>query len=139
MSVIEWLWEAKKTHPTGSVKVRENKPNEPINFLILILGQICFWVCVYYIFEFSKQDLQAVKIKYVIVGLGFFLVYLLIGYIFDAKPRYDNIGLLGGMIDHPFRYSDDFNRTLIFLKVIYYPAYLMVQSFFEIVKCFKSI
>lgn len=38
----------------------------------------------------------------------------------DQEPDYNNIGWLGGLIDHPFRFSNDINRNLIFIKSFYY-------------------
>ena len=40
----------------------------------------------------------------------------------------DNIGWLGGLMDHPFRYSDDINRGLLGLKLILMPGRLIAES-----------
>jgi hypothetical protein len=41
------------------------------------------------------------------------------------RPDYSNVGLLHGLIDHPFRYSDDYNRFLAFLILFFLPGRLI--------------
>ena len=49
-------------------------------------------------------------------------IYCLISYKVIPQSDTSNIGLLGGLIDHPFRYSDDINRFLILLSILLYPG-----------------
>jgi len=37
------------------------------------------------------------------------------------QPDYSNTGLFG-FIDHPFRWSDDANRFLVFVRVLLFPG-----------------
>ena len=39
------------------------------------------------------------------------LIYLVVSYNVDADPRMDKPGLLGGLIDHPFKYTDQLSLS----------------------------
>ena len=62
------------------------------------------------------------------------LIYLLIAYNVDPKPRMDKLGLLGGLVDHPFKYTDDINRTMLFLKVILFPGKIIGTPIVDLIK-----
>jgi hypothetical protein len=49
-------------------------------------------------------------------------VYLLLGYFVRPRPDYDNMGWLGGVLNNPFRYSDDINQTLWVLRMLLWPG-----------------
>ena len=103
--------------------------------------------------EGKKQSNGIVLIKFffslVVVGIGYLLIftklcplsmanffktnllvciYLAIALLIQPKPDYSNIGLLGGIFDHPFRYSDDINRFLLFVVILLYPGKFIVKS-----------
>jgi hypothetical protein len=140
MSLFEWLFEAKNPHPVGEIKQRETpEPKDPIDWIFLIIGQSGFWACFYFIIESNRRGLGDKRIEWFIIVFGLFLCYLLLSYLLDIEPDYDNVGLLGGIIDHPFRYTDDANRFLIFLKIIFFPGFIMAQSMVELWKCCKRL
>ncbi len=139
MGLLEWFSESNNPHRIGEIKSREaSKKEDPINWLALMFGQAFFWTCFYFILKFSHETNGSIDVKWLLIVAGFFISYLLIGYFFDVQPDYDNVGLLGGVFDHPFRYTDDFNRFLIFLKVIFFPAYIMSKSWVELWRCWKQ-
>ena len=132
MGLIGWLFERNNPHPIGKINDRQKpKKGEPINWWLLIIGQIFFWGIVHIA---SKTSFFEGGIDWILIKSGFFILYLLIGYHLDIQPDYDNIGWLGGIFDHPFRYSDDINRHLIFFKIILSPGYIMAGSFVELKK-----
>jgi hypothetical protein len=49
-------------------------------------------------------------------------VYLLLGYFVRPRPDYENMGWLGGILDNPFRYSDDINQMLWVLRLVLWPG-----------------
>ncbi|WP_266213722.1 hypothetical protein [Paraliomyxa miuraensis] len=63
---------------------------------------------------------------------GILLAYLLVAYFIRPRPDFDNIGWLGGLIDNPFRYSDDINRFLMFLMVVLLPGRFVSDSLVEL-------
>lgn len=66
------------------------------------------------------------------------MLFFYISYYIVPKPDYSNVGWFGGLVDNPFRYSDDLNRILILFMVILYPgrflAQTMIQAFYLIRK-----
>ncbi len=48
-----------------------------------------------------------------------------------------NVGLLGGLIDNPFRYTDDLNRMLIVLFILMYPGRVISTTFIQTIVLFK--
>ena len=62
------------------------------------------------------------------------LAYLAIAYNVNANPRMDRLGLLGGLVDHPFRYTDDINRTMLFLKVVLFPGKIVATFVMDLLK-----
>jgi hypothetical protein len=65
-----------------------------------------------------------------VLGAGLFFtgLYLLAAYLIHPKPDTSNVGWLGGFIDHPFRYSDDINRALVFLLILLWPGRLVANG-----------
>jgi len=59
------------------------------------------------------------------------LIYLAIAYHVHPQPDMENIGWLGGLLDHPFRYSDDINRFLVFLVILLWPGRFIAESFVD--------
>lgn len=60
--------------------------------------------------------------------LVLFFAYLVLAYRVRVQPDYSNVGLMGGFIDHPFRWSDDINRQLAFLRIVLMPGRFAVGS-----------
>lgn len=44
---------------------------------------------------------------------------------------------LGGLIDHPFRYSDDINRLLIFLSLLLLPGRMVAMGLIDFARAFR--
>lgn len=62
------------------------------------------------------------------------LAYIVAGTFLQPQPDYSNIGWLGGLIDHPFRLSDDVNRFLVFLRVVLWPGGLIGSGFVDLIR-----
>lgn len=54
--------------------------------------------------------------------LALLSLYLMVAFFVRPRPDRSNLGLGGGLIDHPFRWSDDKNRALLFLQAILLPG-----------------
>jgi hypothetical protein len=57
-------------------------------------------------------------------GVGY-VVYLLAGWFVRPKPDTSNLGWFGGLMNDPFRWSDDWNRFLVGLTLMLLPGYLL--------------
>jgi len=132
MSLFEWLGEGYNPGPVGTVDVggrrRGNRPR--IGVLIcfslsaLVLGAWTYVVLS--VWEIQSLDALAG----ILLGT---IIYLFLGYTVHPKPDTSNIGWAGGLFDHPFRYSDDINRFLIFLIVVLYPGRFISESLVDMI------
>lgn len=119
MGLFEIFGESKNPGNVGGIEKNKDIDYDQSIWLIIINSVISIGILVgVYVLIFS-DGLD-------IVGLFFYLgamfIYCAVGYLIIPKPDYENIGWLGGLMDHPFRYSDDLNRFLIFLSAILYPG-----------------
>lgn len=127
MRLFEWLGEWHKPGPVGRIRFRRNQNEDgapPRLWIILatIVGQGLFWMLTYLIFQQSSWQ--------IIIGvlLGLF-IYIILSFFIEPAPRYDNLGWFGGLVNHPFRVSDNINRFLLIFDVILTPGKLISYSF----------
>jgi hypothetical protein len=132
MGLFEWFIEKDNPNPTGDFKDREPpRQDDPINWAALLIGQALFWFIIYFVV--SKHWNDAFGAHYIGVFSLSFFAYIVLGYKIDVEPNYKNMGWLG-IFDNPFRYTDDINRMMFFVKAILYPGYLMGESFVQLWK-----
>ncbi|HEU4533420.1 MAG TPA: hypothetical protein VFS00_04855 [Polyangiaceae bacterium] len=58
----------------------------------------------------------------VALGLVSAVAYGTFSFLVRFRPNHDNLGAGGGLFDHPFRFSDDVNRGLLALAVVFAPG-----------------
>ena len=131
MSLLEWLLEPANPGPVGTVKVNTSDPDDDVDppkkwliWVAIAAGLILAGICIYGVF-YNAAD---VGTETVLLKLGCLMVYMLISHFVNAVPDYTNVGWLGGLIDHPFRISDDYNRLLLFTQALLLPGKLMAYS-----------
>jgi hypothetical protein len=136
MDLFEWLFERGNYHKVGDLKmaneVDENQPSRFSFWTVLIIGQTAFWYIVYWVTHEDHIENKTIWF----IGLG---LYLFTALIMRPEPNYSNMGWLSGIIDNPFRITDDFNRMLFFLMVILYPGRIITQSFVYLTQFIASI
>jgi hypothetical protein len=119
MSIFEYLFERKNPGNVGSIEKNE-LPIKKVSTPILLLKLFISIIMVYGLFYVTvRQNFNFINMMIFIIIL---FSYCLASYKFIPKPDTSNVGLLGGMIDHPFRYSDDLNRILIVFLILMYPG-----------------
>lgn len=132
MSLFEWLGESFHPGPVGTIDTNkqplfENRPKKRWAIFFMLVGLALFVYCLWFIAQSgSKLSL-----------LLFFLIYLCIAYLVTPKPDTRNVGWFGGLIDHPFRISDDLNRFMLFFYLLLLPGKLMLfglQTFYRLIK-----
>ncbi len=135
MGLFEWLFERHNPGPVGTFERNEKAPKPPKGSIVLLRLIICAGV-IGLLFNMIIGHQSTVKDVMVFIGVIF--LYCVISYYIVPKPDYSNVGWFGGLVDNPFRYSDDLNRILILFMVILYPgrflAQTMVQAFYLIRK-----
>ncbi|MGZ3853171.1 MAG: hypothetical protein ACXVBX_10310, partial [Flavisolibacter sp.] len=55
-----------------------------------------------------------------------FIFYLLLAYFLTPRPDTSNVGFAGGLVNDPFRISDDANRLAVFFYLFLLPGKLIV-------------
>ena len=70
----------------------------------------------------------------VALGILILAAYCALSYSVDPQPDYDDVGLMGGLIDHPFRWSDNYNRMLIGLTVLLAPGRFLTRSIWDLIR-----
>jgi hypothetical protein len=131
MSLIEWLFESANPGPVGKLEVNQEDPDDrgkrPKKWLIYsatLIGLLLAGIGFYWVFHNRSHDGAGP----VIVRLCCFAAYVVTSHFFNSTPESTNMGWAGGLIDNPFRISDDFNRLLLLLQVLLLPGKLIAFS-----------
>lgn len=127
MSLFEWIGESMNPGEIGEVSCGgEDRQRPPVGAIVVcfIISSVLLGIWFWLMFGVTGIATWSATMG-VLVGT---LTYLVMGYFITINPAYDNIGWFGGLFDHPFRYSDDINRTLLFFKVLLWPGRFIATS-----------
>jgi hypothetical protein len=107
MSLFEWLGESIDPGSVGEVRFgRGGRPGRA-NWVIIVR----FVIAAVIVRAYFRATLEMIDVSWAEGGvlLGFAAVYLPLAYFIRPEPDLSNLGWFGGLIDNPFRYSDDIN------------------------------
>ena len=127
MSMFEWLGESYNPGSVGRVDVggRTRGNRSRIDVLVCFgLTVLFLGFLIYFVLGISEVRSAAGLVGSVLVTV----IYLFLGYTVHPTPDTSNVGWLGGLCDHPFRYSDDINRFLIFFTILLWPGRFFSES-----------
>ena len=99
-------------------------------YLKFIVAMIMICGIIYCLQSF-RLDLTMISIS--IIGSYFFIAYFV-----HPTPDTSNLGWLGCLIDNPFRFSDDMNRFLLFLKILLWPGLFILSSAIDFLRLFAN-
>ena len=132
MSLMEWFGESIDPGDIGSMEMGSRDRHGRSRISVIFCSTIALTLLGLWIyFLYFQLELGSAKAHWIAAGIT--IGYLLIAYFVHPQPDLDNIGWFGGLFDHPFRYSDDFNRTLIFLLIILYPGRFISESIVDLI------
>ncbi len=94
----------------------------PIRFTISLIIITIFEYLLVFQTDYYSDFIYILKVN------SFLVVYLLIAYIIRIKPDYDNLGWIPFLINNPFRFSDNINRFLVILNVLFMPGKYISKS-----------
>lgn len=138
MSFFEWLFERHNPGPTGTIEqhTKRSTGQPPAQVILFIILALVVLAIPFYLagFPFNFQQ-NAGLYAGILVGE---IIYLLLSYFINAQPDTSNIGWMGGLIDNPFRISDDINRLLIFLKIILWPDRFISVAILNFINLLKK-
>ncbi|WP_188928034.1 hypothetical protein [Dyadobacter endophyticus] len=131
MSLLEWLFESFNPGPVGKIEVHQQDPDDNgrppkkwLIYVVTLIGLFFAGLCFYLIFHNRPHD----DVGTIIVRLCYFSIYVMASHFFDATPEPTNMGWVSGLIDNPFRISEDYNRLLLFFQVVLLPGKLIAFS-----------
>ncbi len=138
ISLFEWFGEAYNPGPVGSVRFgRQNASTRTrgavsLCFLASVLGVglIFGWII-------AGSPPEAV-LGNALAALLVVLLYCIAGYYIRPKPNLQNLGWLGGLFDNPFRYSDDWNRFLLWAYLLLLPGRFVAESMVDFVVMLRN-
>jgi hypothetical protein len=133
LGILQWLGEAINPGPVGTIEFhrpqkKRRKRVVAILRLLFSIGLMLIWQNVL-LPEIAKGD-GTVRNWLLLGTLG----YLVASYFIHPKPDYQNLGLFWGLIDNPFRMSDNLNRWLVTLEVILMPGSFVAVSVVEFIE-----
>lgn len=135
MSIFEYLFERKNLGKVGTIE-KNNQAIKKVSIPILILKLVIATFMIYGLFYITVlNNLTWIN---TIIFTAILFIYCLIGFKVIPQPDTSNVGLLGGLIDHPFRYSDDINRFLILLSILLYPGRFIATTLIQFIMLFKK-
>jgi hypothetical protein len=121
--LLEWFGEMHDPGSRGSLAFSAPKVRwRPgiVVFLHTLLAYIGFGVLVWSIVYFAWGDWGWLTFWSCLL-----LLYLLAAHYLIPDADFDNLGWFGGLFDNPFRWSDDWNRLLVFLWIMLCPGRFM--------------
>jgi hypothetical protein len=119
MGLLEYFFERKNPGNVGSIQ----REKQTIKYISLPLVLIKIIISAFFVFGlFYLTVWQNLSIINILIFIIILIFYCVISYQVIPRPDTTNMGLLGGLIDHPFKYTDDMNRFLLLLSVLMYPG-----------------
>ncbi len=127
MGILEIIGELINPGPIGTMDFKDKKSEIrqkfiPVRFVIslIIIGII------EYLFVFQKDYFN--DFSHLLKVNAFLVIYLLIASIIRIRPEYDNLGWVPFLINNPFRFSDNINRLLVILHLMFMPGKYISKS-----------
>jgi hypothetical protein len=127
MGLFEIIGELISPGPIGSMDFNDNRDDErqkfiPFRFVIslLMIGLVEY----YFVY---KNELPFDFVRLIRVNT-FLIIYLLMASVIRIKPDYDNLGWVPFIFNNPFRFSDNINRFLVILNVLFMPGKYISKS-----------
>lgn len=136
MGLFEFFGVIRNPGKIGDIQ-KNNEPLKEVDLPILIIKLIVSIIIVYGLFYITVLNNFNFSntLKFVII----LFIYCFIGYRIIPKPDTSNVGLLGGLIDHPFRFSDDLNRFLVVFLVLMYPGRFISTTVLQMIGLIKGV
>lgn len=133
MSLLEWLGERRNPGPVGSLDLQEDEPHTRTPYARArgAVAATLLGVALYGLYD------SATSVEHGLTMLAILAVYLGVAFTLEPRPDTSNMGWAGGVIDHPFRWSDDANRFLLFLRVLLFPGRFVTRGIRDGIRSFQ--
>ena len=128
---MEWALEEYNPGARGTLDTEVKGPSQrpgPLRFFLFLISFTIIGAGIFAIFYFIRFS-TVCAIFLVMLWIGYFVLALFL----RPKPNYENMGWAGGLIDNPFRYSDDINRSLFWANIYLYPGRILAFWMFDFI------
>ena len=128
MKIFSLIGELFKPGSIGTIDFEDNDYSIRRNLILIrfIISLILFGI-IEYVLLIPTGIYQ--DILYTLKVNSFIFLYLFISFNVNIKPDYDNLGWIPFIIGNPFRFSDNINRFLVYMKYILWPGKFISRSF----------
>ena len=128
--MLEWFGERFNPGDVGEVtfgggEISKREKAVVVIRLIVALTMLGGW------FWLLANPFGVESLKWWAISGALTIMYLVIAWHVRPEPDMDNLGWGGGLFDHPFRWSDDFNRTLLWLRILLWPGLFTAESLLD--------
>jgi len=128
MGFLEWWGESMNPGPRGGIRVESRSqelPTRGVVWTCLIVSMAGMIGGFYLLFAYLvPPTLTSLGVTLIVLG-----VYLLLAHFVHPEADTSNLGWMAGMMDDPFRWSDDWNRSLLGLNLLLLPGRFLGRSF----------
>jgi len=136
MSLLEWFGESIDPGGTGVIEFGpRDRGKRPRIGVIICFAVACVmlggWA---YALWFWTEVRTPLAITVATAGT---VAYLIVAYFVHPYADMDNIGMLGGLLDHPLRYSDDMNRLFGVIFLLLWPGRFVSESIVDMIRLLK--
>ena len=127
MGLFEFFFERRNPGPIGELATGPEPPGSRHDLVLrcvisaMLLGG---WIFVLVNIATTPGGLGA--------GAFFTVVYLVVAYFLHPEPDSSNLGWFGGLMNNPFRFSDNVNRWLMFLSVVLWPGRMVSGTLMDL-------
>lgn len=137
MSLFGWLCERKNLGAIGTLEVGPKGLPSRSNGMITFRFVTAFTFIVFFYFLLYSIA-WSVTIETFILPSILLVCYCLFGFFIRPKPDTSNMGWAGGLINNPFKITDNWNRKLMVYKIILMPGAFIVESLIQFVQLLLS-
>lgn len=133
MSLFEIIGELITPGPIGGLDFGDHVSNDKLKYIPIRFAISLIIICLIEYYFVFRPDIFDVKSAFVKVNIILW-TYLLISYVLRVKPNYSNTGWVPFLINNPFRFSDNINRFLVLIEIIFYPGKYISRSIIGFIK-----
>ena len=133
MTLFEWFFERNSPGPVGHIQRSEDQ-DDWSNGMIIVCGVFAIIALGTFIWYATLENAFDTKINVHGLRAALLALYLFVAASYTVYPDTNNMGFLGGMINNPFRYTDNINRFLVFILIFLIPGKLVMIPLLKLSK-----
>jgi membrane protease YdiL (CAAX protease family) len=135
MGLLEFLFERRNPGKVGHID-KNNQSLKQISKKMLLFKIIITFLSLGALIYYTILD--DINLSKAVTFIVILVIYCVISFYIIPRPDTSNLGLLGGIFDHPFRYTDDLNRILIVLYIILIPGRFIATTILQTIALLKK-